>query len=78
MSSLNRNQATESVGPHSNTDQDRGKAKDVTRLNNLGELEYFLGSTKTWVLAVYHEDIRAELIEKASKNGVYDHPRKSG
>ncbi|MCJ1244000.1 hypothetical protein MMC30_001197 [Trapelia coarctata] len=58
--------------------QSRSKAKGVTRLNAAGVLEYFMDSKKAWVPAVYHEDIRAELITGASQEGAYDHTRKSG
>lgn len=81
MASLERDQVSESVGPESHTaaqSQGRTKAKGLTRLDAVRGLEYFMDSTKTWVPAIYHEDIRAKLIMEASQKGAYVHPRKSG
>jgi len=58
--------------------RNRRKPKGQVRFNVAGELEHYLESTETWEAAMYHQDIRAELIEEASRHGAYDHPRDRG
>ncbi|MCJ1243999.1 hypothetical protein MMC30_001196 [Trapelia coarctata] len=43
-----------------------------------GGLEYFQEETGSWVPAVYHNDLRSQLIQEASSRGKYDHERKRG
>ena len=74
--------ATTPQTPADHVDQEevrnRGKAKGQIRRNPVGDLEHYLESAMAWQPAVYHNDIRAELIEEASRQGEYDHPRERG
>jgi len=54
------------------------KAKGLVRYRQDGSLEHFADHTKTWVVAVYHNDLRAELLQEAAKGGKYDHERTEG
>jgi hypothetical protein len=56
----------------------KGKPKGEIRYNTNGALEYFLEHLQTWASAVYHNDIRAALIEEAAHHGHYDNVRSSG
>jgi len=57
---------------------DNTKGQGTFRVIATGGLEHFLESSKTWIPAVYHQNIRAELIREASLQGSYKHPRKQG
>jgi len=54
------------------------KAKGLVRYGLNGLLEHSSDEAKTWVAAVYHNDLRAELIKEAARVGRYDHGRKFG
>lgn len=56
----------------------KGKPKGQIRYDSNGALEYFLEQRKTWVSAVYHNDLRAALIEEAAQQGQYDNVRSYG
>ncbi|MCJ1380677.1 hypothetical protein MMC17_003785 [Xylographa soralifera] len=53
------------------------KAKGLVRIHG-GSLQHFLKSSEEWVPAVYHNDIREELIVESEAFGDYDHPRAKG
>ncbi|MCJ1263534.1 hypothetical protein MMC22_003404 [Lobaria immixta] len=49
----------------------KGQVREV-----VGGIEYYSESNHSWHSAVYHEDIRGELLLEASLLGQYDHPQK--
>lgn len=54
------------------------KAKGLVRTGPNGVLEHSSDEGKTWVAAIYHNDLRAELIQEAAQVGQYDHERNYG
>lgn len=60
------------------TGSKKGRAKGEIRYTANGSLEHLLEHENKWVPAVFHNDIRAELIAEAALLGQYDHPRKRG
>lgn len=54
------------------------KAKGLVRTGSNGLLEHSSDEAKTWVAAVYHNDLRVELIQEAAQFGQYDHARNRG
>ena len=56
----------------------KGRPKGCVRYTVDRGLEHFLEYERIWIPAVYHNDIRAELIEEAARYGHYDHPRHRG
>ncbi|MCJ1282964.1 hypothetical protein MMC26_002291 [Xylographa opegraphella] len=53
------------------------RPKGLVRVRE-GILQHFLTSSEEWVPAMYHNDIREELIEESEAFGDYDHPRARG
>ncbi|MCJ1244001.1 hypothetical protein MMC30_001198 [Trapelia coarctata] len=54
------------------------KPKGLVRYGLDGTLEHSADDSKTWVAAIYHNNLRAELIQEAAKGGKYDHKRNEG
>jgi len=54
------------------------KPKGTVRYGINGSLEYYSKDITTWVPAVYHNDLRGELINEAARAGQYDFAREQG
>lgn len=54
------------------------KPKDIVRHNMNGSLDYYSKDNMTWVSAVYHNNLRSELIDEAAREGQYIFPREPG
>lgn len=54
------------------------KAKGLVRAGLNGLLEHYSDEAKMWMAAVYHNDLRAELIQEAARAGQYEHGRTRG
>ncbi|MCJ1243998.1 hypothetical protein MMC30_001195 [Trapelia coarctata] len=56
----------------------KGRPKGQVRYTANGSIEHLLEYERKWVPAVYHNDIRAELIGEAAIYGQYGYPRNRG